>query len=96
MTEEKRWMLKYLGERFKLFRTEKGYSRNEVADIIGINVRTLAAYERGEREVSIDAAERMASCYGVTFELLTDYKFIYKKMKEAQRRDEGSKCDIKL
>lgn len=88
MDLEKQWMLKYLGERFKFFRKEKGYSRDEAAKRIGVVSRTLAAYERGEREVSIDTAEKMAATYGVTFEHLTDYKYIYNKMQDSIKNGE--------
>lgn len=82
MNIEKQWMLNYLGERFKFFRKEKELSRDEASKLIGVSSRTLAAYERGEREITIDTTEKMAAVYGVTFEQLTDYKYVYKKMKD--------------
>lgn len=57
-----------------MFREDAGYSRKEAAERIGISARTLASYERGEREISMDTAIRMAMAYGTTFTKLTDYK----------------------
>lgn len=94
MKTEKQYMLKHLGARFKFFREEKGFSRKEASNFIGVTERTLAAYERGEREISIDTTEKMAQAYGVTFELLTDYKYIYseiqKSIRESDRNIEGA------
>ncbi len=77
MKENDRLVLKYIGNRFKEFREEVGYSRRDAADLIGITMRTLASYERGEREVSMDTTIKMAAAYKTTFTMLTDHKNVY-------------------
>ena len=49
-------------------------SRDMAADMIGVTPRTLASYERGEREITTDRVEKMALAYKTTFTDLTNYK----------------------
>ena len=67
-------LLKYIGNRFQTLREERGISRDEAADMIGVTKRTLASYERGEREITTDTVEKMAVAYKTTFTNLTNYK----------------------
>lgn len=67
-------LLRYVGSRFQTFREKTGLSREEAAKEIGISSRTLAAYERGEREINMDTAQKMAVVYKTTLTNLTDYK----------------------
>lgn len=41
-----------LSERLKYERKNAGLSQKEFADILGLNARTYASYERGERDIS--------------------------------------------
>lgn len=74
MKKDNTVLLKYFGNRFQTIREESGISRDMAAEMIGISKRTLASYERGEREMNIDTAERMAIAYKTTISKLTDYK----------------------
>lgn len=74
MTDETILILKYTGNRFRYFRKERGISRKTAAEMIGITPRTLASYERGEREITVDKVAKMAEVYKTTFTNLTDYK----------------------
>ena len=76
-------ILKAVGSRLKYFREQKKLSREQAAGRIGVTARTLASYERGEREASGETIIKIADLYGVTFEKLTDYKNIMKEV--AQR-----------
>ncbi len=88
MNDERKQMLKLLGERFVFFRKKKGYSRKKAATILGITSRTLASYERGEREISLDSTKNLATLYGTTFEQLTDYKCIHTKTDDSITEEE--------
>lgn len=46
-------------ENLKKIRSELRYSREELANILGIPERTLSGYERNERTPSIDIATRL-------------------------------------
>lgn len=65
-------LVKYLGKRFRESREECGFSREEAADRIGITVRTLAAYERGEREPKAETAIKIAKAYRTNLTKLTN------------------------
>ncbi len=92
MNPENIWMRKYLGERFMFYRSKKGYSRDDVAKFIGVAKRTFEAYERGEREPSIDQTKKLASIYQITFNRLTDYKNVCSKMR-ADMKESGNNID---
>ena len=47
------WDNTLIGTRIKNLRKNKGYTQQELADIIGTSLRTLQKYETGEIEVSI-------------------------------------------
>lgn len=83
MKPDDKVFLRYIGGRFKDFRENVGYSRREAADMIGITMRTLASYERGEREPSMDTAIKMAGVYKTTFTRLTDYKNIFNNFRRS-------------
>lgn len=74
MKKNNKVLLKYIGERLQTFREERGISRDMAADMIGVTPRTLASYERGEREITTDRVEKMALAYKTTFTDLTNYK----------------------
>ena len=74
MKKNNKILLKYIGERLQTFREERGISRDMAADMIGVTPRTLASYERGEREITTDRVEKMALAYKTTFTNLTNYK----------------------
>ena len=81
-------ILKILGDRLKYFREQNNLSREQVAARIGVSARTLASYERGEREASGEMIIKIADLYGVTFTKLTDYKNIMQNI--VQRSQEGT------
>lgn len=81
LSENDRLVLKYVGERIKMFREESGYSRKKVAQLLEITPRTLAAYERGERQITMDKTEALALIFKTTVTNLTDYKNILDKVR---------------
>ena len=76
-------ILKILGDRLKYFREQNNLSREQAAARIGVAARTLASYERGEREASGEMIIKIADLYGVTFAKLTDYKNIMRNVAQS-------------
>lgn len=74
MHDDNREMLKTIGINFRNYRVASGYSRQKAAKELGVSPRTLAAYERGEREISTTLTVKLAKLYGTTFTKLIDYK----------------------
>lgn len=76
MDQRRREILRHIGGRVKHQRRELGLSRDEVAKLLGITPRTLAAYERGEREMSMEMAIELAKIFKTTLTKLTDYRYV--------------------
>ena len=71
---DKEKILKYIGERCRRFRRERGLTMAEAAEQADISVRTLEAYELGEREMSTPTAIKLAEIYRTTLTQLTNYR----------------------
>ena len=80
MKEKNALMLKYIGERIKSFRVERHISRESAAQELGISKRTLASYERGEREITMKTLIKLAEIYNTTYTNLTNYENILDDM----------------
>ena len=52
----------------KQLRTSRGYTREYIAQILGLKVRTLASYEREERKIPHDTAEHIADFFHLSIE----------------------------
>ena len=56
---------KSFATRLKEFRLQKSLSQEELADIAGLHRTYVGSVERGERNISIDNMDRLASALGV-------------------------------
>jgi len=56
---------KIFAKKLKEFRALKGLSQEELADIAGLHRTYVGSVERGERNISIDNMERLASALGI-------------------------------
>lgn len=72
MREEREVLVKHLGRRIRMIREERNISRAEAAKLVGISARTLASYERGEREITMETAQVLAGAYKTTVTNLTN------------------------
>ena len=59
-----------IGEKIKTLRERKNFTRQYVADIIGISESTLKAYENGDRMLRFDVACLLAQVYQVSLDEL--------------------------
>lgn len=53
-------------ETLRKYRKEKRYTREEVAEMVGIHAETLARYERGNRDVPSKVLKKMAVIFECT------------------------------
>lgn len=53
-----------------MFRAERGMSRRELAELVGVNPQTIGFLERGEYGPSLILALRIARVFGVPVETL--------------------------
>jgi putative transcriptional regulator len=59
-----------LHNRLAVLRAERGLSRQELADALGVNYQTIGYLERGEYNPSLDLALRTAEYFGLPVEAI--------------------------
>ena len=64
MAEEE--LAKRFGELVRRLRVEKGYSQEELSFRVGLHQTYVSSVERGERNVTIGTADRIARALGTT------------------------------
>lgn len=68
-----------LGKRIKVFRQNKGISREDLAEHLGISKFAIAKYEQGQREPSIDALKEIAYKLNIPISSLLENKDNFSK-----------------
>ncbi len=63
-----------LYNRISVLRKEKNISRQELADIIGVNFQTIGYLEREEYNPSLDLAFKISEYFGLPIELIFSSK----------------------
>jgi DNA-binding XRE family transcriptional regulator len=56
--------------RIAVLRTERGLSRQALADAVGVNYQTVGYLERGEYNPSLELAFRLSELFGVPIEVI--------------------------
>lgn len=56
--------------RISVLRNERGISRKDLAEKIGVNFQTVGYLERQEYNPSLDLAFRIAECFGLPIDLI--------------------------
>jgi len=59
-----------LAERLKLLRQERRFYQRELAEYLGISIRTYQFYESGHNEPNVKSLIALADFYGVTIDYL--------------------------
>lgn len=75
--------------RISLFRADRGVSRRELADAVGVNPQTIGYLERGDYSPSLELAMKIAAYFGVAIELLFSFQ-PFESVAEALRRSGDS------
>ncbi len=57
-------MNKYI-QKIKEFRTERGFSQDQIAKAIGVSRPTYTAIESGKQELSLEEAKKLATLFGI-------------------------------
>jgi len=60
--------------RIKVLRTELGLSRQQLADVVGVNFQTIGYLERGDYNASLELALKLAAYFDVPVETLFSLK----------------------
>ncbi len=56
--------------RIQVFRNERDLSRQDLADLVGVNYQTIGYLEREEYNPSLDLAFRIAGVFGLPVEMV--------------------------
>jgi len=59
-----------LAENLKALRKEKGLLQKEVANAVGVHPSNYSKMEKGERDISIEVADKLAKYFGLTLDEL--------------------------
>ena len=63
-----------LYNRIAVFRAERGLSRRELAEAVGVNNQTIGYLERGDYKPSLELAMKIARHFGVPVEALFSFE----------------------
>lgn len=63
-----------LYNRIAVFRAERGDSRRELAEAVGVNNQTIGYLERGDYKPSLELAMKIAAYFAVPIELLFSFR----------------------
>ena len=77
--------------RVKILRTEKGLSRQQLADAVGVNFQTIGYLERGDYNASLELAFKLADYFGLPMEMVFSprpFKTLAEELAEARRAAE--------
>jgi DNA-binding XRE family transcriptional regulator len=72
-----------------LFRAERGESRRELAEAVGVNHQTIGYLERGDYSPSLELAMKIAAHFGVAIEHLFSFT-PFESVAAALRRAEAA------
>jgi putative transcriptional regulator len=59
--------------RIALFRAERGISRRDLAEAVGVNPQTIGYLERGDYSPSLELGMKIAAYFGVSVELMFSF-----------------------
>jgi len=74
--------------RIALFRAERGMSRRELAEAIGVNPQTIGYLERGDYSPSLELGMKIARIFDVPVELIFSFE-PFESVAQALRRAGG-------
>lgn len=60
--------------RIALFRADRGISRRELADAVGVNAQTVGYLERSDYKPSLELAMKIAVYFGIPVEKVFSFK----------------------
>lgn len=59
-----------IADNLKAYREQKGLLQKEVANAVGVHPSNYSKMEKGERDVSIEVADKLAKYFGITLDEL--------------------------
>lgn len=78
--------------RVKILRTEKGLSRKELADAVGVNFQTIGYLERGDYNASLELAFKIADYFELPIDMVFSprpFKSLAEQLAELKSKSGG-------
>lgn len=66
-------MAVFIYNRIALFRAERGLSRRDLAEAVGVNPQTIGCLERGDYNPSLELSMQIAAHFDVPIEMLFSF-----------------------
>lgn len=76
--------------RLALFRADRGVSRRDLAEAVGVNPQTIGYLERGDYSPSLELAMKIAAYFGVAIEMLFSFDPFESVADTLRRNGEGA------
>lgn len=83
-----------IGENIRLLRDNAGFTQDNLAKFMGVDQSLISKVEKGERSLSADMIEKIASLFGVTVEQLEEQNMTASKLSFAFRGSEFSVAEM--
>ncbi len=77
--------------RIKLLRTERNYSRQDLAEAVGVNFQTIGYLERGDYNASLELALKLSAFFTLPLEevfSLTEFMPLSQQLREQNKKME--------
>lgn len=65
--------MKHIGKTIKKIREEKGLTQQQIAELINMHRSNYSRVETGERDLSIEAINKIAKYFGMTIDQLVNF-----------------------
>ena len=76
---------KIIGENIRLLRDNAGFTQSNLAQFMGVDQSLITRIEKGDRSISADMLEKLASLFGVTVEQIESQPLATSKLSFAFR-----------
>lgn len=83
-----------VGENIRILRDNAGFTQGNLARFMGVDQSLISKVEKGERSLSADMLEKIASLFGVTVNQLEDQDIAASKLSFAFRGSEFSVAEM--
>ncbi len=72
----------------KILRESKGYTQQQLSEMIGVSQQTLQKYETQKHEPDIESLKKLADIFGVTVDYLVSHGRLPRRPHYGRRRPE--------
>ena len=85
---------KVIGENLRILRDCAGYNQQSIAKFLGVDQSLISKIEKGERSISTDMLDKLASLFGITTSAIVNDVVVVRPLSCAFRCSELSSSDM--